>query len=160
MSYRRANRRGSRQTSIESGKSILLDTNVVSELIRKSPNPTVVAWTFNHSRRDLYFSAVGEAELRFGAAIIPPGRRRTKLISDIEKMLNATFGNRSLPFDSEAACIYADLAAFRRFAGRPIATADCQTAAIAQSHGMKLATRNSRDFGGMGIDVIDPWHQD
>ena len=137
--------------------SVLLDTNVVSELIRKSPDPAVAAWAAGHALEDLFFSAVGEAELRYGAAILPAGRRRESLVSDIERMLGDAFDDRVLPFDSRAARAYADIAAMRRSAGRPVAPADCQIAAIARSRSMAVATRNVRDFDDTDIKVVDPW---
>ena len=136
---------------------ILLDTNVVSELMRKSPDPVVEAWAAGHPGENLFFSAVGEAELRYGAAIMRAGRRRDTLFSDIEAMLLDAFGDRMLPFDREAARYYADIAATRRFAGRPVAPPDCQIAAIARARGMAVATRNVRDFADMEIELIDPW---
>lgn len=136
---------------------IVLDANVVSELMRTSPAPTVEAWIAEHSIEDLFFSAVGESELRYGAAIMPAGRRRETLVSEIETMLQAAFENRILAFDSRAARAYAFIAAKRRMAGRAVAPADCQIAAIAQAHGMAVATRNIRDFEDMGIDVYNPW---
>ena len=137
--------------------TVLLDTNVVSELIRKSPAPAVEAWAAGQPLEDLFFSAVGEAELRYGAAILQPGRRRETLVSDIERMLRDAFENRVLPFDSEAAGAYADIAATRRSVGRPIAPADCQIAAIARSRNMAVATRNVQDFEDIDIEVVDPW---
>ena len=139
--------------------SVLLDTNVVSELIRQSPDPAVGTWAAGHALEDLFFSAVGEAELRYGAAILTAGRRREMLVSDIERMLRDAFENRILPFDSNAACVYANIAATRRSAGRPIALADCQIAAIARSRGMAVATRNVRDFEDMHIEIVDPWSE-
>ena len=136
---------------------ILIDTNVVSELMRKSPEPPVEAWVEGHPVEELFFSAIGEAELRYGVAVMPVGRRRDALASDIESMLRAAFEGRILPFDSEAAHAYAEVASARRAAGRPVSMADCQIAAIARSRGMAVATRNVRDFVDMGIDVIDPW---
>ena len=137
--------------------SVLLDTKVLSELIRKSPDPAVEAWAAGHPLEDLCFSAVGGAELRYGAAILPAGRRRETLVSDIERMLRDAFEDRVLPFDSEAARAYADIAATRRSAGRTVAPADCQIAAIARSRDMAVATRNVRDFEDIGIKVVDPW---
>ena len=137
--------------------TVLLDTNVVSELIRKSPDPAVEGWAAGRSLEDLFFSAVGEAELRYGAAILPVGRRRETVVSDIESMLRDAFENRVLPFDSDAARAYADIAAKRRSAGRPVAPADCQIAAIARSRDMAVATRNVRDFEDIGIEIVDPW---
>ncbi len=136
---------------------VLLDTNVVSELIRKAPDPAVEAWAADHTLEDLFFSAIGEAELRYGAAILPTGRRRETLVSDIERMLRDAFEDRVLPFDSAAARAYADIAAMRRFSGRPVPPADCQIAAIARSRDMAVATRNVRDFDDMNIEIVDPW---
>ncbi len=137
--------------------TVLLDTNVVSELMRKVPDPVVAVWAAGHRLEDLFFSAVGEAELRYGVAILPTGQRRDTLISDIERMLGEAFDGRVLPFDSGAARAYADIAAMRRSAGRPVGPADCQIAAIARSRRMELATRNVRDFDDVGIEVVDPW---
>ncbi len=137
--------------------TVLLDTNVVSELMRTAPDPGVAVWAAGHSLEDLFFSAVGEAELRYGAAILPTGRRRENLVSDIERMLDEAFENRVLPFDSGAARAYADIAAMRRSAGRPVGTADCQIAAIARTRHMALATRNVRDFEDIDVEIVDPW---
>ena len=137
--------------------SVLLDTNVVSELIRKARDPGVAAWVANQPLDELYFSAVSEAELRYGAAILPAGRRRENLMADIEGMLREAFGERVLPFDGAAAREYADIAATRRGAGRRVSPADCQIAAIARSRGMTVATRNVRDFDGIGVDIVNPW---
>ncbi|MCY3877940.1 MAG: type II toxin-antitoxin system VapC family toxin [Rhodobacteraceae bacterium] len=137
--------------------AVLLDTNVVSELIRKAPDPAVEAWAAGYALEDLFFSAVGEAELRYGAAILPVGRRRESLVSEIDAMLLDAFDDRVLPFDSAAARDYADIAAGRRSAGRPIAPADCQIAAIARCRGMAVATRNFRDFVDIDVELVDPW---
>ncbi len=137
--------------------AVLLDTNVVSELIRRSPDSRVRAWAADQPLEDLFFSAVGEAELRYGAAILATGRRRATLIADIERMLRDAFATRILPFDSSAARAYALIAAGRRAAGRPVPPPDCQIAAIAHSRGMAVATRNVRDFEGMDIRIVDPW---
>ncbi len=137
--------------------AVLLDTNVVSELIRKAPDPAIETWAAGHALEDLFFSAVGEAELRYGAAILPAGRRRESLVRDIEAMLSDAFDGRVLPFDSRAARAYADIAAMRRSAGRTVPPADCQIAAIARSRDMAVATRNVRDFEDIEIKVVDPW---
>ena len=136
---------------------ILLDTNVVSELMRLPTDSSVEAWVAGHPAEELFFSAVGEAELRYGVAVMPMGRRRDRLASEIEDMLREDFEGRVLPFDSAAALAYAEVASARRAAGRPAPMADSQIAAIARSRGMAVATRNVRDFAEMGIDVIDPW---
>ncbi len=137
--------------------AILLDTNVVSELLCRSPDPIVEAWVGDRPATDLYFSSVGEAELWYGVAILPAGRRQTALASVIETILREDFEGRILSFDSAAARDYGDIAACRRSAGRSIGPADCQIAAIARSRGMAVATRNVRDFEDTGIDVVDPW---
>ncbi len=151
---RGANRRPSIDRAV---MSVVLDTNVISELIRRSPDPGVEAWVAGNPLEGLYFSAVSEAELRYGAAIVAAGRRRQMLISNIERLLQDAFTNRILPFDGGATRAYADLAARRRSAGRPVAHIDCQIAAIARSRGMAVATRNVRDFQGMDIEIVDPW---
>ena len=136
---------------------ILLDTNVVSEMMRAEPDSAVDSWASDQAAETLFFSAVGEAELRYGAAITPKGRRRDKLVSDIERMLRNVFEGRVLPFDSSAAREYAGIVAGRRQMGRPISQSDGQIAAIARSHRLAVATRNVRDFEDIGIDLIDPW---
>ena len=136
---------------------ILLDTNVVSEMMRPFPAPNVETWIEGQAPEHLYFSAVGEAELYYGAAILPPGRRKDRLASDIDNVLHAAFESRILPFDSDAARAYADIAATLKLVGRPASMADGQIAAIARARGMAVATRNLRHFASMGIDLIDPW---
>ncbi len=138
---------------------IVLDTNVLSELLRPTPAPQVEAWLAAQDGANVYFTAVGEAELRHGVAILPAGRRRDALAQAIEGMLDEDFRDRILPFDREAARAYAAIAAERRAAGRPISQFDCQIAAIARAHGASVATRNTGDYEGCGVAVIDPWEQ-
>lgn len=135
----------------------LLDTNVVSELLRPSPETVVANWVAERLATDLYFSAIGEAELLYGVAILPTGRRKTELAAAIDAILREDFAGRILPFDSDAAREYADIASARRSAGRPVAPADCQVVAIARSRDMRVVTRNVRDFENLGIEIIDPW---
>jgi predicted nucleic acid-binding protein len=136
---------------------ILIDTNVVSELMRPAPAPAVLAWFSDRNAADLFLSAVSEAELRAGAAYLPAGRRREGLVAAIDAMVAEDFGGRVLSFDSAAAKSYAVNAAARRAAGQPIAEADCQIAAIAHAQGAVVATRNVADFRGCGVEIIDPW---
>ena len=136
---------------------IVLDTNIISELLRPAPNPQVEMWLAAQNGETLYFTTVGEAELRHGVATLPAGRRRSALGHAIEGMLEEYFRNRILPFDGAAACAYASIAAERRALGRPISQFDCQIAAIARACEAAVATRNSDDFEGCGIAVIDPW---
>jgi len=136
---------------------IVLDTNVVSELLRPTPAPQVEAWLAAQDGARVYFTAVGEAELRHGVALLPAGRRRAALATAIEGMLDDDFRDRILPFDRAAARAYAAIAAERRAAGRPISQFDCQIASIARAHAAAVATRNTGDYEGCGIAVIDPW---
>ena len=136
---------------------IVVDTNVVSELMRLTPEPAVMAWFSGQDSADLYLTAVSEAELRAGVAILPGGRRRERLATEIDAVIEQDFAARVLPFDSAAARAYAVIAASRRSAGRPILEADCQIAAIARASEAAVATRNGADFEHCGIAVIDPW---
>lgn len=136
---------------------LVIDTNVASELMRPAPTPSVAAWIAERDASAMYLTAVSEAELRFGIAILPEGRRRTALEAAMHRWLEIGFAERILPFDSAAARAYAAIAADRRGVGRPIGDADCQIAAISRSRGASLVTRNVRDFEGTGVDVLDPW---
>ena len=137
---------------------VILDTNVVSELMRPAPDPVITAWIAEQVISSLFLTAVTEAELRFGIAIMQPGKRRNRLQQTLERLSKTGFRNRVLPFDSEAASAYAGIAAARRRLGRPIAQSDCQIAAIARLRGMAVATRNVRDFADTGIEVMNPWN--
>ena len=136
---------------------VILDTNVVSEFMRKRPEPAVVAWLNARPTRDLFVTAVTEAEVRTGIACLPAGRRRRYLVHAADRAFEELFENRVLPFERKAARAYAGIAAERRTAGRPISQADCQIAAIARSMRASVATRNVRDFEGAGIPVLNPW---
>ncbi len=139
---------------------ILLDTNVVSELMRPAPTEAVLAWFAAQDAADLYLSAIGEAELRRGAAMLPAGKRQKQLQAAIDAMIAEDFAGRILPFDSAAAQAFVLVFLERRAAGRPISFADCQIAAIARARQAAITTRNTADFAGCGIAVIDPWaHQ-
>ena len=139
---------------------ILLDTNVVSELMRPEPDQAVLRWFANQASIDLYLSAIAEAELSRGAAMLPAGKRRDQLMAAIDAMIAEDFAGRILPFDSAAAQAFVLVFLERRAAGRPISFADCQIAATARAQGAAIATRNTADFAGCGIAVIDPWaHQ-
>lgn len=137
---------------------IILDTNVVSELLRTSPAPAVEAWLAAQDGATVYLTAVSEAELRYGVAIMSVGKRRTAQVNLVESLLREDFAGRILPFDSAATTAYAQIGAERKRAGRPISQFDCQIAAIARSHGAALATRNVRDFEDCGVTIINPWH--
>lgn len=136
---------------------IVLDTNVISELLRPAPQREVEAWLGHRDAAALYFTTVGEAELRYGVALLPAGKKRSGLTRAINGIMEEDFRGRILPFDRQAASAYSSIAAERRAAGRPISQFDCQIAAIVRSRGACLATRNIRDFDGCEIEVINPW---
>ena len=136
---------------------IVLDTNVVSEVMRDRPQPEVLEWLNVQSASDLFITAITEAEIRTGIAFLPDGRRRRNLAAVAEHAFRLMFSGRILSFDSNSAWIYAAIAASRRTAGRPISHADCQIAAIVRFHEAQIATRNTNDFLDCGIDIINPW---
>ena len=135
----------------------ILDTNVASELLSDVPHAQVLDWWIHQEIENTFVTAITEMELRFGVAIMPPGRRRSLLSEQINELLEFDFGGRILPFDSVAARAYASIAAHRRSAGRAVGQSDTQIAAIALAHGMTVATRNIRHFDDPGIAVINPW---
>jgi toxin FitB len=136
---------------------ILLDTNVVSELMRPAPDVKVLNWFETQSGTPLFFSTVSEAELWAGVSRLPEGKRRSVLLDMIAGMLNEDFAQRILVFDRAAAHAFGRIHAERIKLGKPIATADCQIAAIAYANRFQLATRNCRDFLDCGVSLIDPW---
>ena len=136
---------------------IILDTNVISELLRPAPEPKVEHWLSAQDGLNVYLTSISEAELRYGLAIMGQAARHAALVDAVDRILREDFAGRILPFDSAAAQSYATIAAARRAAGRPIAQADCQTASIARARGATVATRNMPDFEGCEIDLINPW---
>lgn len=138
---------------------ILLDTNVLSELMRSTPAKPVVDWVAGQTLEDLFTAAPCQAEILAGIAILPRGRRRNELATIAEGMFADDFADRILPFDTEAADSYVELFAVRKQTGHPTALIDLMIAAIALSQGASLATRNTADFSGCGVAVINPWQQ-
>lgn len=136
---------------------IILDTNVISELLRPAPEPKVEAWLAAQDGNQIYLTAVTEAELRYGVSVMAAGKRREALWDALDAILREDFNDRVLPFDSAAAEAYAAIAAGRRGVGRPISQFDCQIAAITHATDAVLATRNVRDFAGCEIDLVNPW---
>ena len=125
--------------------------------MRQHPHPAVLGWLDNQLTNTLFVTAVTEAEIRTGIAILPEGERRRGLTAAVERTFGVLFAERILPFDSDAAQAYALIAAARRIDGRPISQADCQIAAIARVQGASVATRDVDGFEGCGIDVVNPW---
>ena len=135
----------------------LLDTNVVSELVRTAPEPKVLAWISAQAVGDLYLAAVTLGELTRGVVRLPDGRKRDRLTPWVTEDLPRQFDNRILSFDRETAVLWGTLMGNGDRSGRPYAAADAQIAATALRHGLIVVTRNSRDFQGMGVSLLDPW---
>ena len=136
---------------------ILLDTNVVSELMRPSPAPGVLEWVNAQPSSELWLCSVVVAELLYSVARLPDGARKRHLAVAVEAMVIEDFASRTLPFDLEAAVAYAQLVAQRERDGMPISMADAQIGAICAVHGASLATRNQRDFAKLGLTLVNPW---
>ena len=127
---------------------IVLDTNVVSEMMRPSPDSNVVDWVTGQAALNLYLSTVSEAELRYGVEILPTGARRDRLLNEVEGMLREDFAGRVIPFDSAAAQAYAVIAADHRAAGRPINHADCQNSGDSPQPGSVSSDEGHRRLRG------------
>jgi len=136
---------------------IVLDTNVLSELLRPAPEPRVTAWLEEQSPASVFTSAVTQGEILYGVRLLPDSPRRRKLWEAALTIFIEDFDGRVLSFDGDAAVAYAEISSLRRAAGRPISQFDAIIAAITRSHGAVLATRNEKDFEGCGIDLINPW---
>jgi predicted nucleic acid-binding protein len=136
---------------------LILDTNVISEIMQPSPSPRVLDWWSQQQTGELFTSAVSEAEILYGIELLPKGKRRDRLLAEAEAMFSEDFAGRILPFDEEAARVFAEIAAGRRTQGRPIAEFDAQIAAIARTHRAALATRNTTDFEACGVRLVNPW---
>jgi toxin FitB len=135
---------------------IILDTNVVSEMMRPVPQPGVLKWFVTQSPADVHITAVTMAEVLFGIQVFPAGKRRDALRAGADKTF-AVFAGHILPFDDRAAHEFSIIASTRRKRGRPISEFDAQISAIALVNEATLATRNTDDFEGCGIPLIDPW---
>jgi predicted nucleic acid-binding protein len=136
---------------------ILLDTNVISEPLRRDPHTRVLEWIDAQALETLYLSVITVAELRAGIALIPAGKRRDSLHENLEKRLLPMFANRVLSFDMACTTAYAGLLAKSRAAGLTVETADAFIAAIALANGFAVATRDTRPFETAGVSVINPW---
>ncbi len=137
---------------------IILDTNIVSELMRQSPARTVADWSLSQDARDLFTTSVTLAEVRYGIERLPDGQRKAQLRAKAADIFFA-LADKVLPFDARAALRYATLMADRGRAGQPMAGFDAQIAAICLSYSAALATRNLKDFQQTGLDLINPWQE-
>lgn len=136
---------------------IVLDTNVISELFRPTPDTKVVDWVAHLPGKDLFTTAVTRGELLFGLHCMPEGRRKLELLQKLTLLFEQGLAGHVLPYDDMAADAHALIAAKRRVQGRPASLPDAMIAGIAHSRGAMLATRNLRDFEGFGLTLIDPW---
>jgi predicted nucleic acid-binding protein len=136
---------------------IVLDTNVISELMRPQPNQSVLAWANNLDPEGAAITAMNEAEILHGLARLPDGRRKQALRESWDALAADLFAGRVWAFTSEAAHWYGELVNHRERLARPIATADAVIAAIALAHGAPLATHNTSDFADLGLQLINPW---
>lgn len=136
---------------------IIVDTNVISEPMRKLPEPAVLDWLDRQPRQTLFTTATSYGELLAGAALLPQGKRKNEFLTRIESTLLNLFEGRVLAFDRDAATSYALIVAAGRKKGHVISIADAQIAAIARCRGFAIATRDVRPFEAAGITVINPW---
>ncbi|TDE96077.1 type II toxin-antitoxin system VapC family toxin [Occultella glacieicola] len=136
---------------------IVLDTNVISEMTRPAPDPEVLRWLDDLEPGEAYLTVVTVAELLDGVERMPTGRRRSELAASVADLVDLDFVGRVLPFDVAASFRYATVLSVRRGLGRPIGMADAIIAGIALEAGATLATRNTRDFDGVGLPLVNPW---
>ena len=135
----------------------VLDTNVLSAVMDSQPVPEVAAWVAAQPEEQLFTTAVCQAEILAGVEILPEGRRRRGLEAVAKAIFANAFDGRVLPFDSAAAAAYADIFATRKRAGRPTGPHDLMIAAIARANDASMVTRNTADFEGCGLTLINPW---
>lgn len=138
---------------------IILDTNVVSELMKPKPAASVASWLAAQPATTVFTTSITQAEILHGVVLLPAGRRRAEIEAAAESMFREDFDGRILGFGTDAALPYALIASERRRAGRPISQFDAQIAAIAYSAKAVLATRNVADFKGCGLKLLDPWRE-
>jgi len=136
---------------------ILLDTNVVSALMRQDPEPVVVSWLDDQPAESIWTTSITVFEVRTGLELLKPGRRRQQLERAFDELLAEDFEGRVQPFDQAAALAAGSIAAKRQSVGQTLEIRDIQIAGIATARKAILATRNLRHFDGLGIDLVDPW---
>jgi predicted nucleic acid-binding protein len=136
---------------------IVLDTNVISELMRVAPDARVAACLRARPAEELVTTSISVAEILYGLRCLPMGRRRSDLEVSFGELMRRGLRERLLPFDEAAADVYSGIMAERRRAGRPTGSIDAMIAAIALSRGASVATRNIQHFSDCGIELVDPW---
>lgn len=136
----------------------ILDTNVVSELMRPRPQSVVLDWLANQPAEQIHVTAITVAEVLLGIELLPAGKRRESIQAAADRTFEV-FGGHILAFDEGAAHAFSLIASSRRKKGKPMSEFDAQIAAIARAHGATLATRNIADFQGCGVQVVNPWKE-
>ncbi len=136
---------------------IVLDTNVLSEILRANPEPLVLDWVANQPRASLFTTTITKGEILYGIRLLADGKRRRGLWEAAQKIFSDDFERQVLSFDSDAADMYGEIAAARRLAGKPISQFDAMIVSMARAHGASLATRNVRDFEDCGVQIVNPW---
>lgn len=136
---------------------IILDTNVLSELVRPEPSKSVVTWLNSQPQSQLASTAMSLLEMRTGATVLPHGRRRDELLALVDGLFDQLF-DELLVFDSAAAVAFSEIVAQRRRSGRPIGTIDAMIASVARVRGATVATRDTNDFSDCGVPLINPWN--
>ena len=136
---------------------IILDTNVLSETMKDVPEPKVLEWLWSRTKSQMYITSLTDAEVRYGIALLPTGKRRTQL-EELSEGALGVFAGRTLAFDSNAAKRFAAIASIYKKTGMSVEGPDLQIAAIASAHGFSIATRNVKHFAKTGVQLINPWH--
>ncbi len=136
---------------------IILDTNVLSELMQRRPEPAVVEWLDTQAAESVFVTSITLFESRYGLAVLPDGSRKTRLRERLNSVISEDLEHRVLTFDSQAAERAAHLAAERKRLGQPVDIRDTFIAGIAIAHGAALATRNTRHFADLPVPVVNPW---
>ncbi len=136
---------------------IVLDTNVLSEALKPSPDQTVLRWLAEQDGLSVYITAITQAEILYGIEMLPAGKKRSRLHAAVVQLFADEFHSRILSFDSESALVYSKIVAKRAQLGRPISQFDALIASVCQARNATLATRNFRDFEDWGLRIINPW---
>lgn len=136
---------------------ILLDTNIISEMMKATPSANVSEWLDQQPVAEVFITTITIAEITYGLQALPNGNRRTVLSDAFDKTVIEAFKHRILSFDEQAAHLYGEIMSRRKSLGQPLSILDGQIAAIARAHRLKLATRNVRDFGECGLELINPF---
>lgn len=138
---------------------IVLDTNILSEALKPSPEEAVLRWLAEQNREVVFTTAITQAEILYGVEMLPAGKRRSRLHAAVERLFADEFPERILSFDSESALAYPKIVTRRTHARRPISQCDALIASICQSRNATIATRNTSDFEDCGLKIINPWNR-